>query len=220
MQTSIQGGPTFAYIHIDLEPGEVVTAESDAMSSMAADLDMQAHMNGGLLSAFAKGILGGESFFVNDFINNTSGTRRVTLVQATPGDVRQLELDGNSFCLQPGAYIASTPGVKLGVQWAGLASGIGREGFFKLNVSGTGTLWYGAYGGLVEREVDGAYIVDTGHLVAYEPQMQLKVQMAGGIFSSFFGGEGLVTRVEGKGKIILQSRSLGGLAGWLKPHVN
>ena len=44
MQTSIQGGPTFAYIHIDLEPGEVVTAESDAMSSMAADLDMQAHM--------------------------------------------------------------------------------------------------------------------------------------------------------------------------------
>lgn len=219
MQTSIQGGPTFAYIHIDLEPGEVITAESDAMSSMAADLDMQARTNGGLFSAFAKGILGGESFFVNDFINNTSETKRVTLVQATPGDVRQIELKGDTFCLQPGAYIASTPGVKLGVQWAGFASGIAREGFFKLNISGEGTVWYGAYGGLIEREIDGEYIVDTSHLVAYEPQMKLKVQLSGGIFSSFFGGEGLVTRIEGKGKIILQSRSLDGLAGWLKPHL-
>ncbi len=220
MQASIQGGPTFAYIHVDLEPGESVTAESDAMTSMSADLDMQARLNGGLPSALAKKFLGQESFFVNDFTNNTSGTRRVTLVQATPGNIHQLELQpGQSFCLQPGAYIASTPGLGLGVKWAGLVSGISREGFFKLNVTGPGTLWYGAYGALVEREVDGEYIVDTSHLVGYEPQMKLKLQMAGGIFSSVFGKEGLVTRVEGKGKIIIQSRSLSGLAGWVRPHL-
>ena len=171
MQASIQGGPTFAYIHVDLEPGESVTAESDAMTSMSADLDMQARLNGGLPSALAKKFLGQESFFVNDFTNNTS------------------------------------------------VSGISREGFFKLNVTGPGTLWYGAYGALVEREVDGEYIVDTSHLVGYEPQMKLKLQMAGGIFSSVFGKEGLVTRVEGKGKIIIQSRSLSGLAGWVRPHL-
>ena len=39
--------------------------------------------------------------------------------------------------------------------------------------------------------------------------------MKGGIFSSIFGGEGLVTRVEGKGKIIIQTRSMDTLAGWL-----
>jgi uncharacterized protein (AIM24 family) len=49
--------------------------------------------------------------------------------------------------------------------------------------------------------------------------MKLKLQMAGGLFSSIFGGEGFVTRVEGKGKIILQSRSLSGLAGWLNPKL-
>jgi uncharacterized protein (AIM24 family) len=38
--------------------------------------------------------------------------------------------------------------------------------------------------------------------------------MAGGIFSSFFGGEGLVTRVTGPGRIYMQSRSLDGLAAW------
>ena len=86
-------------------------------------------------------------------------------------------------------------------------------------VSGTGTLWYGAYGGLLEKEIDGQYIVDTSHLVAYEPEMKLKIQLAGGVFSSFFGGEGLVTRVEGKGKIVIQTRSLSGLAGWLNPKL-
>jgi uncharacterized protein (AIM24 family) len=41
------------------------------------------------------------------------------------------------------------------------------------------------------------------------------MQLSGGILSSFFGGEGLVTRVEGKGKIIIQSRSVSGLTKWL-----
>jgi uncharacterized protein (AIM24 family) len=49
--------------------------------------------------------------------------------------------------------------------------------------------------------------------------MKLKVQLAGGIFSSFFGGEGLVTRVEGVGQIVIQTRSLSGLAGWLNPKL-
>jgi uncharacterized protein (TIGR00266 family) len=100
-----------------------------------------------------------------------------------------------------------------------LASWIGREGLFKLAVSGTGTLWYGAYGGLLEKQIKGQYIVDTSHLVAYEPHMKLKVQLAGGIFSSVFGGEGLVTRVEGSGKITIQTRSLDGLKNWLNPKL-
>ena len=219
MQTKIEGGPSFAHIHVDLSPGETITAEADAMSSMAGDLDMQAKLNGGFLSALAKKFLGGESLFVNDFTNNTREVKRVTLVQGTPGEISEEKLAGGSICLQPGAYIASTPGLRLGVKYAGLASFIGREGLFKLHVSGTGTLWYGAYGGLLDKTVKGQYIVDTSHLVAYQPDMQLKVQLAGGIFSSFFGGEGLVTRVEGTGKIVIQTRSISGLAGWLRPKL-
>jgi len=219
MKAKIHGKPVFAYIDIDLEPGESVIAESDAMSSMSADLDMDAHFNGGLFSGLVKKFLGGESLFVNTFTNNTNGTRRVTVVQATPGDIKFIELNNEAICLQPGAYLCSTPGVKLGIKYAGFGSFIGREGLFKLMVSGTGILWYGAYGGLLEREIDGEYIVDTSHLVAYEPQMKLKPQLSGGIFSSFFSGEGLVTRVEGKGKIIIQTRSVGGLTSWLNRYL-
>ena len=219
MDIQIEGKPVFAHVHVDLEPGESITAESDAMSSMSADLEMKAHFNGGFFGGLAKKFLGGESLFVNTFTNRGSGVKRVSLVQSTPGDIRHIKLEGQSLCLQPGAYIASTPGVKLGIKYAGLGSFIGGEGLFKLVVSGQGEVLYGAYGGLVEKQIDGEYIVDTSHLVAYEPQLKLKAQLSGGIFSSFFGGEGLVTRVEGKGKIIIQTRSVSGLVGWINPQL-
>lgn len=219
MKVELKGSAAFAYLDVELAPGETIIAEPDAMASMAADLDLDAKFNGGFFKGLLRKYLGGESLFINHFSNNNNGPRQLTLVQSTPGALRCIELHGNSFCLQPGAFLACTPDVRIGLRWAGFTSLIAREGLFKLEVSGTGKVWYGAYGELLEREIDGEHIVDSGHLVGYEPQMQLKLQLAGGIFSSLFGGEGLVTRVEGKGKIIIQTRSLTGLAGWLNPKL-
>ncbi len=143
----------------------------------------------------------------------------MTVVQPTPGEVRELQLNGETLYMQPGAFLACTDGVKVGVKFAGLVSFIAREGLFRIAVSGTGKVWYGAFGALLDRDVDGEYIVDTSHLVAYEPSIKLKLQLAGGIFSSLFGGEGLVTRVVGKGKIVIQSRSISGIASWINPRL-
>jgi uncharacterized protein (TIGR00266 family) len=107
----------------------------------------------------------------------------------------------------------------LGLGWAGIASYVGREGLFRLKVSGTGKVWFGGYGGIFEKEVEADYVVDTGHLIAYDPTIGIKMGLAGGLFSSFFSGEGLVTRVKGPGKIYLQSRSLDGLAAWTNSHL-
>jgi len=220
MRTTIHGSPSFAYLDVELGPGESIVAEADAMSTMAADLDMTARFNGGFFGGLAKKFLGGESLFVNTFTNGANAPRRLTLVQSVPGDIREIALNGRTLCLQPGAFVACTPDVTLGVRWAGFSSLIAREGLFKLQVSGQGTVWYGAYGALIEKTVRGEHVVDTGHLVAYEPQMKLKIQLAGGLFSSLLGGEGLVTRVEGTGKVIIQTRSISGLAGWLNPKLH
>ncbi len=219
MEANIHGSPSFAYLDIELAPGESVIAESDAMATMSADLDVKARLNGGLFSGLCKKLLGKESLFINEFTNTRGENRRITLAQSNPGDITHMALHSKTICLQPGAYIASTSQIKLGLQWAGFVSGISREGFFRLTVSGEGSVWFGSYGGLIEKEIDGEFIVDTSHLVAYEPQLKLKLQMAGGFFSSIFSGEGLVTRVEGKGKIWLQTRSVSGLVGWLNPKL-
>ena len=219
MKTEIKGMPSFGYIDVDLSPGETIYSESGAMTSMSADLDLKAKMNGGFFSALFKRLLGNESFFIGQFTNNTDGQRRLTLTQATPGQIHELDLNDSSICMQPGAYLASTEGVHLGIRWAGITSFIAREGLFKLVASGTGKLWFGAYGGLIEHQVSGEFIVDSGHLVAYDPKIKLRLQLSGGIFSSFFGGEGLVTRLNGSGRVFLQSRSLSGLTDWINPKL-
>jgi uncharacterized protein (TIGR00266 family) len=219
MKTEIKGSAAFSYLDVDLKPGEGITAESNAMASMHADVDMAARFNGGFFVGLFRKLFGGETLFINHFSNETDGARRVTLVQPTPGQIVCLELNQDSFCLQPGAFLACTDGIDIRVRWAGLVSWFAREGLFRIMVSGTGKLWYGAYGALLAREIEGEVIVDTSHLVGYDPAIKLRLQLAGGIFSSFFGGEGFVTRLEGKGRVVLQSRSLSGLASWINPKL-
>jgi uncharacterized protein (TIGR00266 family) len=220
MITKIEGAPSFAYLHVDLEPGESIRAESDAMASMDAELDMKAEFNGGFFDAILRRLFGGESLFVNVFTNNTPTRRRLTLVQASPGDLKEIPLAGSGICLQRGAYLASTTTVAMSVKWAGIASFLAREGLFKLYVHGQGKVWFGGYGGILFKDVQDALLIDSGHIVAYEPQLKIKLQLAGGIFSSFFGGEGVVARVEGKGKVAIQTRSLEGLASFLNPKLH
>jgi len=219
MKSTIKGGAAFGYVEVELDPGETLIAESDAMSSMSADIDVTPKLNGGFFVGLARKFLGGESLFINHYSNPASQTRTIHIVQPTPGEIRKVDLNDESLFLQPGAFLACTPEIKLGLKWAGLVSFIAREGLFKYVVKGTGSVWYGAYGALIEQTVDGETIVDTSHLVAYEPGLKLKLQLASGLFSSFFSGEGLVTRVEGHGKMVIQTRSPTGLVTWLNPKL-
>jgi len=220
MNIEINGAPGFGFLHVDLEPGEKLMAESDAMASMNAELDMKAKLNGGLFKGLLKKFLGGESLFINEFANNTQSRLRVTITQPFPGDIRLIELkNGDKLYLQPGAYICSEPGVQLGLKWAGIHSWLGGEGLFRLEISGSGKIAIGAYGGLIDKEVDGELIVDTDHLVAYPPGFSIKTQLSGNLISSFTSGEGIVMRLKGKGKIIIQTRSIGGLTKWINRNL-
>jgi uncharacterized protein (TIGR00266 family) len=217
MEIITRDRPAFANLHVKMNAGDRITAEADAMASMSTTLTIKTRWNGGFFGAVLRRIFGGETLFINEFIANAPG--ELVLTQPFPGDIECMELNGTSLFLQPGAYLASESGVKLGVQWAGFTSWIGGEGLFRLKVSGTGKVWFGAYGGIFAKEIDGPFVVDTGHLVAYEPTVGMKVGLAGGIFSSFFSKEGLVSRVTGPGRIYLQSRSIDGLATWTNRHL-
>lgn len=216
MNITIEGAPAFGFAHVVLDPGEKFYTESGAMASMSAGLDMKAKLNGGLIKGLLRKFLGGESLFINEFSNNKSEPLKLTVTQPMPGDIRILELNGNDlYYLQPGAYVCSEAGVKLTLKWAGFNSLIGGEGLFRLQVSGNGRVLIGAYGGLVEKEIKGELIVDTDHLVAYPQGFTIKTQLSGNLISSLTSGEGLVMRIKGNGKVILQTRSFGGLTKWI-----
>ncbi len=218
MQAEIRYRPSFATVFVELSGQDRIVAEADAMASMSTNLGIDTHLSRSFFSALGKKFFGGESLFVNEFYVESGQQGELVLTQNTPGDIVAIELNGGGICLQPGAFIACTSGIELKTQWAGFKSMIAREGLFKLYLCGKGKVWFGAYGGVVEKQVQGEYLVDTGHLVGYEPQLQLKLQMAGGVFSSLFSGEGLLSRLQGNGKIYLQTRCLQGLASWVNPR--
>ena len=217
MQIQIRNRPSFANLLVRLARGDRIVAESDAMASMSSSISLETRWNGGFFRAVLRRLFGGETLFLNEFTTESDGD--LVLTQPMPGDIEMIELKGQTMYLQPGAFLACDPTVEFGLGYAGLRSLIAREGLFRLKVSGQGRVWFGAYGGILEKDVQGEYVVDSGHLVAYEPTLQLRLGMAGGIFSSFFSGEGLVMRIRGQGRIYLQSRSVQGLASWVNNHL-
>jgi uncharacterized protein (TIGR00266 family) len=217
MQVDIRKRPSFANLLVQFQPGDRIIAEAGAMATMSSNVEMKTRLNGGFFGALARRFLGNESIFINEFSASSAG--ELVLTQPFPGDMVCTELRGNTLFLQPGAFIACEPGVRLALGWAGVRSWIAGEGLFRLKLSGNGRLWFGAYGAIFDREITGEHIVDSGHLVAYEPSISINVGMAGGIFTSFFSGEGLITRVRGQGKIYMQSRSFDGLAAWTNAHL-
>ncbi len=211
----ILGEQSFNYMLVDLPPGGTIITEAGAMASMDSDIDLESRLNGGIVGALLIYFLGGESIFINRFINRSNQNRRIYLSQPTPGQLLCEAINGEALLLQPGAFVACSPGIRFRIRWAGISSWLGGEGLFRLQIYGHGYVWYGSYGSIVERDVDGSLLVDTGHLLSYPPSISLQAKLAGGLFSSFFGGEGLVLHLRGKGRIKLQTRSVSGLASWL-----
>jgi uncharacterized protein (TIGR00266 family) len=212
--------PAFATLFVTLDPGESITAEAGAMTSMDARLSMETRFSGGLIQALLRSFFGGESMFVNFYKNKTQQPLTVTLTQSVIGDIDRIDLaqlPSHTICFQPGAYIAHTSGVKIGVRWAGFSSWLAGEGLFKLKCSGNGRVFFGGYGGLTQKQISGSFVVDNSHLVAYEPGIKMKIGLSGGLVGSLTSGEGLVNKLSGHGLIYLQSRSISGLVSYLRP---
>lgn len=219
VKTEIRYKPAFAAIFLTLNPGESIIAEAGAMTSMDAQLSMTTEFSGGFFPGLLKKFFGGESLFVNVFTNQTQSPLNLTLTQSTIGDIDKIDLNNSEICFQPGAYIAHTPEVKIGVQWAGFSSFFAGEGLFKLKLSGKGRVFFGAYGGIIKKHISKDFIVDSGHLIAYEPQIKMSVGLSGGIVGSVTSGEGLINKLSGTGEIYLQSRSIDGLVRYLRPKL-
>lgn len=218
MQTEIVGNPDFGHLKMVLDRGDSVYVESGAMSAMDDDIKVEVKMLGGVVPAVARKLLAGESLLVGKYSSNGTA-QRLNISPAIPGQVMHRKLQGETYLMQAGSFMACTDGVNLGTVFGGLKAIFSGEGMFFLKVSGSGDLWYNSYGSIVEKELNGSeLIIDTGHIVAWEPTLNWQIQGMGNLMSTFFSGEGLVMKFSGTGKVWMQTRSLGGLANWLRGY--
>ncbi|MCA9519544.1 MAG: TIGR00266 family protein [Myxococcales bacterium] len=217
MKFNIFGAPDYAMIDVDLAQGESVVAESGAMVAMSANTKMTTSTRGGLLKGLKRAVLGGESLFQNTFTAE-NGNGRVQLAPSTPGDLKQWDLaEGQSLFMQGGCYVASTPETTLDTKWGGAKGFFSGTGMFLLKATGPGTVFVSAYGALHQVRIEGEYIVDTGHIVAFEETLTYSISKVGGLKSFFFGGEGLVARFSGHGNAWVQTRNPTSLVEFVNP---
>jgi len=214
-------------LRVDLAPGENVVGEAGAMVARHDRVAMKVELNAGaragfwafvkaLFVALLRRFVGGETFFVNRFSALRGGS--VWLAPPLAGQVVHRRLAGERVVLSTGAYLAHTGEVELELKFGGLRGLLAKEGAFFLVVTGHGDVWYSSYGGVETIEVNGSYVVDNGHLVGYEGNLEFNIRAAGGGLLGFVAsGEGLVCEFSGQGKVHIQTRNLGALTSWLSP---
>jgi len=210
--------PAFSLAVIQLQAEQSIQAEAGAMVSMSANIELQSQMKGGLFGAL-KRAAGGESAFVSTFTAH-GGPGEVTLAPGAPGDIAAIEMNNQSFFVQSSSYLAGDAGLNVDTKWGGAKTFFSGEGLFVLLVQGQGLLLVSSFGAIHRKTLQPGerYVVDTGHLVAWEGSTQYTLRKAAaGFFRSMVSGEGIVAEFTGPGELLIQTRNLAALAGLLKP---
>ncbi|HEU4509932.1 MAG TPA: TIGR00266 family protein [Pyrinomonadaceae bacterium] len=210
--------PSFALAVLRLQAEQSIQAESGAMVSMSANVELQSQMKGGIFGAI-KRAAGGESAFISTFTAR-GGPGEVTLAPGTPGDIAAIELSGPPFFVQSSAYLAADASLTIDTKWGGAKTFFSGEGLFVLMVQGQGLLLVSSFGAIHRKRLQAGerYVVDTGHLVAWEGTTQYTLRKAAsGFFRSMMSGEGIVAEFTGPGELLIQTRNLAALAGLLRP---
>ncbi len=199
-----------------------------------------------------------------------TGPGEILFAPSAPGDITTLRLTGaEPWSVGKDAFIAATQGVVKDYKSQGFSKAMfSGEGLFVYKMSGTGILWISSFGAIIRKDVsltpraqkDGSgekmlslrlmvclqlqegekYIIDNGHLVAWNCKYVLERVASGGIISGISSGEGLVCKFTGKsdgilghtsiymlaadvrsigpGTVFMQTRNAAAFALWLSAH--
>jgi uncharacterized protein (TIGR00266 family) len=210
--------PSFALAVVKLQAEQSILAEAGAMVSMSANVELQSQMKGGLMGALKRAV-GGESAFVSTFTSR-GGPGEVSFAPGAPGDIAAIELSNQMFMVQSSSYLAGDASLTVDTKWGGAKTFFGGEGLFVMQVSGTGLLLLTSFGAIHRKRLNAGerYVVDTGHLVAWEASLQYSLRKAAsGFFRTMVSGEGIVAEFAGPGELLIQTRNLAAFAGLLKP---
>jgi len=227
-------GESIQIVEVELDPNETVIAEAGAMLFMEDGIQFETKMGDGsaanqglfdkLLSAGSR-MLTGESLFMTHFSNRGSRRAKVGFSAPYPGTVIPIDLSqlpANEVIVQKDGFLCAAYGTKLSITFnRKLGSGlVGGEGFILQRLQGDGKAFVHAGGTVIERTLNNESLrVDTGCVVAFESTIDFDVQMAGGLRSMVFGGEGMfLATLRGTGRVWLQSMPIRKLVQALAPY--
>ena len=210
IQSKVEGNES-QIVTINLEPDQVLRAESGAMMFMTEGVGINTTTGGGLSEGF-KRMLTGQNFFISDFTYEgspgTSGT--VALGTDFPSKILRLNVDeyGGKIVCQQGALLCCSHTIDINMEFTKTMSGgfFGGEGFILQALSGRGDVFLKAGGTLIRRDLvrGEEFRISSGCLVGFSEGVDYDVQMVKGFQNVIAGGEGLfMTTLTGPGVVWL-----------------
>ena len=209
-------GDNLQIIRIRLKPGQELFAEAGKMVYKQPQVAWETRMSGQswgekLLGAVKRKLMG-ESLFLTYFQASTPG--EVGFAGSYPGRVQPFELRaGQSVMVQRDSFLVAQATAQLNIAFVRkLGAGFfGGEGFILEKLTGPGTVFIHGGGDFVEFTLAAGEVlqIDTGSLVAFDETVDYDIELAGGIRTALFGGEGLfLATLRGPGRVIVQSMTL------------
>jgi uncharacterized protein (TIGR00266 family) len=221
-------GAEMQFVEIELDPGEAAMGEAGSLFYMEDGIVMQtlfgdgSNQSAGVLGKLmgaGKRLLTGESLFTTMYTNNGAGKKKVAFGAPYPGKIVPIDLAkvGGTFIAQKDSFLCAAKGVSLGIAFQRkLGVGFfGGEGFIMQKLEGDGMAFLHAGGTMHRRDLKPGEMlrVDTGCLVGLQPSVEYDIQLAGGVKTALFGGEGLfLATLRGPGTVLLQSLPFARLA--------
>jgi uncharacterized protein (TIGR00266 family) len=219
-------GDNLQVIRIRLQPGQELYAEAGKMVYKQPQVAWETRMSGEtlgekLLGALKRKLMG-ESLFLTYFRASVPG--EVGFAGSYPGRVQAFELrPGQTIFVQRDAFVVAQSSIQLNIALVKrLGAGFfGGEGFILEQLTGPGTVFIHAGGDFVEFTLAAgeSLQVDTGCIVAFDETVDYDIQLAGGIRTALFGGEGLfLATLTGPGRVLVQSLTLQKMRRELAPY--
>lgn len=211
MQIEILARPSASVAKLTLDAGEQVVSEVGAMIAMSTGLSVQTtgrQRGGGGLWAGVKRMVAGENFFLNQFTAQLPN-QTLLLGPGLTGDVIHHPLRSGALIVQGSSWLGSGPGVQIDATFQGVGNALfSGESAFWVRCTGLGDVLLSSFGAIYEVDVQDTYVVDSGHIVAFEDTLAFRVGKLGDSWlQTFLSGEGLVCHFQGRGKLYCQSHS-------------
>jgi uncharacterized protein (TIGR00266 family) len=210
-------GSNLQMLRVKLAPGQELFAEAGKMVYKTSSVTWETRASGSGLAdkliGMLKRKLTGESLFFTYF-RCLGGGGEVGFAGADPGKLECVELAaGQSFLAQRDAFICAENGVGFNVALVKrLGAGFfGGEGFILEQFTGPGKVFIHGGGDFVQFVLKpGETIqVDCGCIVGFDESVDYDIQLAGGIQTAIFGGEGFfLATLTGPGRCIVQTLTL------------
>ncbi|PGH23843.1 hypothetical protein AJ80_02091 [Polytolypa hystricis UAMH7299] len=195
---------------MQLAMGCPITAKPGAMIAMSPTVTLK----GSIKFSMKKLLTGGEMSQ-----STYTGPGEVLLAPPFLGDITVLRLSGNeTWSIGKDTFLASTQGIVKDIKSQGFSKAMfSGEGLFLIKISGQGLLFIESFGAIIKKDlVEGEkYVVDNGHLVAWNCKYVMERIASGGIISGITAAEGLVCKFTGPGTVYLQTRNGQAFAAWM-----